>query len=478
MPRPTRRFTALLALPLMVLPASQAAASDQPATPEETQIVSVQIDEARDIAVLSALDARSLMCEIRPGENTFLVRSDTLTALADAGLAPVVLDPTPEATALAARERALSRLDQRGDDIDDWWADYKPLDAIYAKMYEMQARYPDLVEVFEFGRSHQDRPLLAMRITGPTQAGDPCKPAVLLNSLTHAREWVPPMANMYVAENLITRYADDAYIRELVDSVEWVFVPVLNPDGYAYSWSDDRFWRKNRRDAGMVAPILVGVDINRNYSYEWGRREGSSAGRSAGTYRGPSPFSEPETAAIRDLALSMPQLRIHNDMHSYSQLVLFHWGYKPEPPENLDLMQALGEEMADRIEQYRGRNYDVGPGFTTIYPTSGSANDYYYGELGVASFTYELGRRFDESPEEMRQLVEESLTASLFHGEWAGSTFGFRADINNDCRHDFFDIRDFLDAYISGDPAADMDDTGDINPTDVTEFIDLFTNLQ
>jgi len=444
--------------------------------PETEHMVRVTIRDARDLGMLAAVGANLLVCEARAGDAPAIVDAGMLPVLEAAGLRPVVIDAAPNNTARLARERALAALG-RGD-IDDWWSDYKPLDAIYAKVYEMEGRFPDLVEVFEIGRSFEDRPILAMRITAPVSPDDACRPAVLLNSLTHAREWVPPMANMLVAETLITGYGNDAYITGLVDQVEWVFVPVLNPDGYEFSWTDHRFWRKNRSTvSGPTGSSRVGVDINRNYGYQWGLRQGSSGSPASSTFRGPAPFSEPETRAIRDLAMSMPQLRIHNDMHSYSELVLFPWGYTPELSPEHALHQFVGDEMANRIAAFRGRNYEVGPIFTTIYPTSGTANDWYYGLLGVLSYTYELGARFDEEPSEMRLLVEESLPASLYHGEFVADYYRFRADMNRDCRHDFFDLNLFIGAFIDGSPDADFDGSGDLDFLDIVEFLDyLVTN--
>lgn len=461
---------------LALLAASASATPIEPPAPENERIVRVTVRDAGDLATLAAVGANVLACEVRNGPVAAVVHADSIGVLDAAGLAPVMIDANPAQTHRAVRDRAMAAMTRgEGGGPTDWWSDYKPLDAYYAKMYEMEARRPDLVEVFEFGRSIEDRPLLAMRITAPSDASAPCRPAVLMNSLTHAREWVPPMANMYLAETLINGYGNDAYITGLVDDVEWVLVPVLNPDGYEYSWTDRRFWRKNRSMESAVTEGSVGVDLNRNYGFEWGSNVGSSSSPWSQTFRGTAPFSEPETAALRDLAESMPQLRIHNDMHSYSELILFAWGYTPEPSPLQSLHQTVGDEMADLIDQYRGRSYEVGPGYTTIYPTSGAANDWFYGRLGILSYTYELGRRFDEQPSEMRVLVEESLPASLYHGEFVADYYTFRADLNRDCQHDFFDLTIFLERFVQGASDADFDGSGDLSIQDVVNFLDFLT---
>ena len=103
------------------------------------------------------------------------------------------------------------------------------------------------------------------------------------------------MVGMYVAESFITGYGNDTLITELVDELEIFVIPVVNPDGYVYTWGPQRLWRKNRRDNGNGT---FGVDLNRNWGYEWGG-VGSSGDPGSGTYRGTAPFSEPETQVRR-----------------------------------------------------------------------------------------------------------------------------------------------------------------------------------
>ena len=114
------------------------------------------------------------------------------------------------------------------------------------------------------------------------------------------------------------RAAVAAYERSRKRPVTLLAVPVANPDGYQHSWDHDRYWRKNRRDQH-------GVDLNRNFEVAWGERGASDDPRSP-IYHGPSPFSEPESVALRDL-LRREKIEGHIDFHSYSQLVLYPWSY-------------------------------------------------------------------------------------------------------------------------------------------------------
>ncbi len=101
--------------------------------------------------------------------------------------------------------------------------------------------------------------------------------------------------------------------------------PCRHPDGYSYTWTNNRLWRKNRRPNPNGS---TGVDLNRNWGYQWGG-EGASTSQGSDTYRGASGFSEPETQAIRDFITNRPYIRAHVDVHSYSQLILSPWGYTP-----------------------------------------------------------------------------------------------------------------------------------------------------
>ena len=106
------------------------------------------------------------------------------------------------------------------------------------------------------------------------------------------REWLTPQTVLYVAEHLLSQYQSDPDVKLLVDNIEWYILPVANPDGYVYSWTTDRFCAESRNG--------YGVDLNRNWGYQWGG-EGSSGVTTSDLYRGPSAFSEPETQAARFL---------------------------------------------------------------------------------------------------------------------------------------------------------------------------------
>ncbi|QOJ18898.1 MAG: hypothetical protein HRU76_15450 [Phycisphaeraceae bacterium] len=264
-----------------------------------------------------------------------------------------------------------------------WFTAYKTYDEVNAYLDELAALEPGIAQTFQVGTSLEGRPIRGLRIAGAGQN----KPGFLIQGCQHAREWIAVMVPMYLADRLIRTYQTDAVVQRLVDRVEFVIVPIVNPDGYVYTWTTNRMWRKNRRDNGGGT---FGVDLNRNWSFGWGGNDGSSGNPGSDTYRGPAPFSEPESTAMRDFILANPHLKTHLDIHSYSQLLLAPWGYKTELPPDHALFQQLGAQMQEAIRAVHGRTYVHGPAASTLYIASGIAPDYAYGERGIIGFTFEL----------------------------------------------------------------------------------------
>ena len=138
------------------------------------------------------------------------------------------------------------------------------------------------------------------------------------------------MTNMYAAQQLLGQYGTDNSISEMLDEVDFFVIPVVNPDGYEYTWSSPsrRYWRKNRR---VNANGSIGVDLNRNWGAGWGGG-GSSGIAASDIYRGTAPFSEPETQAMRDFYQSNPNVVSNIDFHAFFSVdprplrVLFYRG--------------------------------------------------------------------------------------------------------------------------------------------------------
>lgn len=132
---------------------------------------------------------------------------------------------------------------------------------------QLAENYPNLVQRDVIGNSIEGREIFGMRISSGAVFGK--KPIIFIDSGVHAREWVGHQSTLYLLSQLVT---NETVSKELLDKVDWVIVPNVNPDGYVYSMENDRLWRKNRR---FVNESCTGIDLNRNFAYVWQYRPNS-----------------------------------------------------------------------------------------------------------------------------------------------------------------------------------------------------------
>jgi murein tripeptide amidase MpaA len=281
--------------------------------------------------------------------------------------------------------------DQGATDAIDYRNQYFRYGDIISQYDEWRAQAPTRISREQIGTSWNNRPIYAYRMA--TQGRDPVTKSVVIICGIHAREWISPSVGMHIFErmkNILTRPATLGAAQpgapRLPKGTAFYFIPVLNPDGYEYSWTNNRYWRKNRRNNGNGT---YGVDLNRNFSTGWGGT-GSSSNPSSETYRGPSAFSEPETNGFRNWLATIPQLVGFIDFHSYGQYVLWPWAYISSLPPGDAWLRATGYAMRDAIQGVNGKTYTAGPSATTLYISSGSSKDYTYDEFEAASYSIEL----------------------------------------------------------------------------------------
>jgi hypothetical protein len=229
---------------------------------------------------------------------------------------------------------------------------------------------------------------------------------------------------MYIVDHLLTQYGVDPDVTALVDDVEIFLIPVVNPDGYAYSWtSGNRYWRKNRRD--NEGSPCYGVDPNRNWELGWGG-SGSSGDPCSETYRGTAGFSEPCTQAMEAFYIAHPNLVASIDFHSHGEYILYPWAYQSGPCGDDGMHQEVGEVMQSLIAAVHGWNYTLGSIYDDLYPAAGGSVDWSWGDQGVLSYTIELrGPDFVIPPSEILPNSEEILPAALYLTEWCASPVKF-----------------------------------------------------
>jgi carboxypeptidase T len=371
--------------------------------------IRVACDDVAACAVASALAVDVWSEQRGPGLPLDVVlHHRDLGKLAAEGVTWTVLDEDIDATAGAEATRLATTMTVAATATpEQWYAEFRDYTAIAARLEELAAQYPERATLHTIGASFDGRPILALRIGGAASTDNRDDVPVLLNGTQHAREWIAAMTTMCVGERLLRGADDDDAIRAFVDGSETWVVPVVNPDGYQYSWGQDRYWRKNRRGSH-------GVDLNRNWGVAWGG-SGSSPNKRSDTYRGEGPFSEPESSALRDLA-RREEVQLHVDFHAYGQLVLFPWNHSSRRSDDHARLAAIGDTMASAIFDEHGTRYRLIRG-VELYPAAGTMTDYMYGEAEALSYTIELrprsGTGFVLPPGEIVPTCDEGLAAVL-----------------------------------------------------------------
>jgi len=345
-------------------------------------VVRLLVKDRAELDRLESLGVIILNCSYGPGKLDVVASPAQLAAIGRLGIPAEILEPDLQRAIEAQRPPV--PVVAGADLYADFFLDYRQYDGeggIVWFMNELVSRYPALASMVDVGTTLQGRTIWGLRVTTSASTA----PGVVYFGCEHAREWITSTVPTHFAQHLLENYGSDSTVTDLMDNVEFYLIPVFNVDGYIYTWTNNRMWRKNRRDNGNGS---FGVDINRNWGEGFGGI-GSSGVPSNDTYRGPSAFSEPETAALRDFLIARPNIRAQLDIHSYSQLILWPHGYTSMLPADQDYYRALGSAMQSMIEMPYGTVFDIGPVYTAIYPASGVSVDWTYAQLGLLSVSFE-----------------------------------------------------------------------------------------
>jgi carboxypeptidase T len=307
----------------------------------------------------------------------------------------------------------------------------------------LAASRPDLARYVKLGSSYEGREIFALKISKDASVDDSTKPDVLITGCHHAREWISVESPVYFANNLVNSYATDDSIKYLVDHLQIWIVPIMNPDGLTFSQAsanDDvdnqRMWRKNRRPInGRSCVSSIGVDLNRNYDFQWRLRNdnpcadycssnkdclkddvGASDDPDSEIYRGTQAESEPEVRAIKNLTNDPNRhFRAQLDYHNYSQLILYPWSYQQFPAPDDVTLSTLADRMSNEIRAVSGKVYTPEQSID-LYATTGSSTDYAYGVNRVAAPLV-----IEMRPNCCDFKVAESEIAETNQENWAGA---------------------------------------------------------
>ncbi|XP_072034906.1 carboxypeptidase B-like [Amphiura filiformis] len=301
---------------------------------------------------------------------------------------------------------------------------YQNYDEILEFMTSLETLYdtgdPDGLHIssFPIAETYEGRPITVLKLSAGESG---YKPVIWMMGGIHAREWIGPATLMYITREL----AKDWYggdVRDILQEFDWYILPVLNVDGYVYTWTTDRLWRKTR--SIIKDPLTentrgcLGVDPNRNWDYHWNEK-GTSKNVCDDNYPGTKPFSETEVKQIADF---LTELNKHIpvvaflDIHSYGQMWMSPFGYSDKKPDDFEKHMQLANRTTSALSNVHGTPYRTGNIAQVIYKASGNSVDWAYSVLGVEySYAVELPDEGSEGflllPERITNVGEETYEA-------------------------------------------------------------------
>ncbi|MEU0613755.1 M14 family metallopeptidase [Streptomyces albogriseolus] len=376
-----------LAAPVSLTAAAPAGADGaRPAAPSADDIRQYEIHQHTTPVTRTAIQRAGVTVD-EADEETVVVsgRADQIRELRRQGYEITPLGAAPDRSTAADGPRLF---------------DFPSADSRYHNYAEMNAEidqriaaYPSIMSKRVIGKSYQGRDIVAVKVSDNVGA-DEAEPEVLFTHHQHAREHLTVEMALYLLRELGAGYGGDARITKMVQEREIWIVPDLNPDGgeYDIATGSYRSWRKNRQPNSGSS--YVGTDLNRNWDYRWGCCGGSSGSTSSETYRGSAPESAPEVKVVADFVRSrvvggVQQIKAGIDFHTYSELVLWPFGYTYSDTttgmtaDDHAAFKAVGQKMAASNGYTAQQSSD-------LYITDGSIDDYLWGAHKIFGYTFEM----------------------------------------------------------------------------------------
>jgi murein tripeptide amidase MpaA len=273
-------------------------------------------------------------------------------------------------------------LPKLGASADFTLDEYHTYDDIQAWLKSLADKYSDICEYVTIGKSYEGREMGAIKIFGKNANG---KKAFWMDGGIHAREWITTATVNYMLAKTLEGYGSDDAVTSMVDGLNIYYAPVLNPDGYDYTWTKDRMQRKTMMPNSCLFGS-PGTDPNRNWDFHWGEA-GTSTNPCSESYQGKAAADQPEVAAVQDFIREKDEFLGYINFHSYSQLWMSPWGYTSDKAPDFDVQNEAAGKAVSALQAVHGTKFEYGPISTTIYPASGSSADYTYGKCGVL-FSY------------------------------------------------------------------------------------------
>lgn len=298
---------------------------------------------------------------------------------------------------------------------------FRTLDEIYNWMDRLQESFPDIVNIEVVGKTYEGRDLRALHLCANRKETNPEKKTIVITGGLHAREWISVSSAMWTVAQLVGRYAlGDKKETKYLEGLDFLVIPVFNPDGYEYTFSSNRLWRKNRQQTYL--PVCKGIDIDHSFGYQW---EPNHVYPCSEEYGGEQPFEAMEAKSWNEYLTNVKgEYKIYGyvDLHSYSQEILYPYAYSCEAvPRDLENLLELAYGLNKAVRTQSGHNYDViaackdrGADLTPELG-AGSALDFMYHQRAHWAFQFKLrdtgNHGFLLPPKYIRPVGKETYAA-------------------------------------------------------------------
>ncbi|XP_052744520.1 carboxypeptidase B-like [Bicyclus anynana] len=308
------------------------------------------------------------------------------------------------------------------------YENYQPLEIIYEYLETTAQKYNETVTIVTPANSFEGRPIKYLKVSKDNFRSN--KPVIFIDACIHAREWITIPAVTYAIHKLVENVTEP----DLLENFDWILLPVVNADGYKYSYDVERLWRKTRStDQHVLGTICPGVDGNRNYNFSW-NSAGSGKNPCSDQFAGSKPFSEIETRVVDGILKEhIHKIALYISMHSFGSMILYPWGHDGTISKEESILHDAGIKMADEIFQsstLQFPKYKVGNSAILLDYTASGASDDYTHSLGVPlTYTFELpgfdldGSGFILNPKYIKQVSVDTWAGVVTGAREAGKIF-------------------------------------------------------